>query len=101
MEVFKQVKLTKVLIKNAEGVHHKVYDKYALEFDPYHYYVYYSSKPDENGLYSVYTNSNNFGETSTILQTEHKEEAVKIAESINKAFRLMAGYFDEVKPAQE
>jgi hypothetical protein len=46
-------------------------------------------------------NSNNFGEVSTILQTENREEAVKIAKSINKAFRLMAGYSDTTQSAQE
>ena len=92
MTVTKPVILRKVLIKKADVVHHEVYNKTDNEFDSFYYYVYYSNKPDENGLYSVFTNANNFEEAVIIFQTNNREEAIKIAESINKAFRFMAGY---------
>lgn len=98
MTVTKPEMLRKVLIKKSEVVYHEVYNKTDHVSDPHYYYVYYSSKPDENGLYSVYTNPNNFGEAAIVLQTKDKEEAIKISESTNKAFRFMAGYDDTKLP---
>ncbi|MBO9201803.1 MULTISPECIES: hypothetical protein [Niastella] len=92
MAIIKPEMLKKVLIKKGGVVHHEVYNKYDHQSDPYYYYVIYTSEPDENGMYSIHTNSSNFGEKAIISQTKDKGEAIKIAEAINKAFRLMAGY---------
>lgn len=89
------LKKFRVLIKKGDVVSQQDYDKYAQPSDTLYYYVYYSSRHNLEGDFLVYTNQKIFEEARIVYKSKRKEEAIQVAETINKSMRLLAGYYDD------
>ena len=83
----------KVLIKTNGIVNQNTYTK-SKKQDFLYYYVYYNSTSVDE-LFEIYTNQEHYGENRVISKVNTLKEAVLIAESINDAVRLLAGYHDD------
>lgn len=87
--------MVKVLIKKDLSVVQLNYNKFGSPSDKYYYYVFYTSKANEEGDYLIFTNPTHYGETRLICKSKNKDEIIKIAENINNSIRLLSGYYDD------
>lgn len=86
--------MKKVLIKKDGKVSQQEYENKLNETDDYYYYVYYSGRPNSQNKFTVFTNQLIYEETRVIFESDDKDEAIRVAYKINRALRLLGGYYD-------
>ncbi len=86
--------MKKALIRKDGEVSQFEYQSDFEASDDLYYYAYYSSRPNQDGKFTVFTNKNTFEETRIIYESDDKQLAVQIAYAINNTIRLLAGYYD-------
>lgn len=59
-----------------------------------YYYVYYTSRTDEEGYFKIFTSKEIFLEEQVVYITKDRNEIIRVADAINNTIRLFAGYGD-------